>query len=279
MSRPNRRELFGGAIAVAAVPATLGAAEIPPRLDPSSPADLSLIFRKLAYAADKRIGFWWLEGRRCALVETALIPLWDMHIGTVFRTRDLGDRRFEVTLLQTSFYTDLSTGEPIRTFDNPLTRKTVEIPRGPPVAARIAFDGQGRTDPPTGPLANLTRDARIGPAWIQGDHVWVQGDIVLEGQGAPGVRPIRVNDLTTYFGSARDILDPGMAMPLAGQMFCDINIWPPWLEMGDRKGDYFSRCYGRKVASFDAMPAVWRQSMLREFPAVATNFAKALDSR
>jgi hypothetical protein len=248
----------------------------PARLDPSRPADLGLIFRKLAYAMDERIGFWWLKGRRFALVDTALIPLWDMHIGAAFQAKSLSEGQFEVSFLQTSFYSDLASGERLRTFENPLTHRTVDIPYPPAEPSRLTFDAHGRTDRPTGFLANLVRDARIGPAGIQGDDVWVEGNILLSGPGAPGGRAIRVNDLTTYFGSARDILDPDMPMPLAGQMFSDINIWPPWLQMGDQKGDYFSRCYGRKVASFDDMPAFWRQSMLAEAPAVTANFAKAL---
>jgi hypothetical protein len=271
----NRRWLVGAAMA-AVMARPLGAAASPSRLDPSRTADLSLIFRKLAYAMDERIGFWWLKGRRFALVDAGLIPFWDMHIGAAFQTRTLSGGQFEVAFLQTSFYSDLATGQLIRTFDNPLTHRTVDIAYPPAVASRLTFDAQGRTDPPTGFLANLARDARIGPAWVQGDDVWVEGNILLSGPPAPGGRAIRVNDLTTYFGSARDILDPDMPMPLAGQMFSDINIWPPWLQMGDQSGDFFSRCYGRKVATFDAMPAFWRQSMLAAFPAVTANFAKAL---
>jgi hypothetical protein len=266
-------------IAATAIPAMPEAAVSPTRLDPLRPTDLALIFRKLAYATDDRIGFWWLKGTRCALIDTDLIPLWDMHIGEVFRTDDLSDGRFEVASLQTSFYSDIRTGERLRTFTNPLTQETVEIGYGAPRVAHLVFDGVGRTDAPTGPLANLAREARIGPAWIEGDDVWVEGDIQLRGDAPPGVRPIRVNDLTTYFGSAKDILDPDIAMPLAGQMFSDINIWPPWLKMGDLKGDYYSRCYGRKVATFDAMPGFWRQSMLRSFPDITTDFARALSRR
>jgi hypothetical protein len=271
----NRRWLLGGGLA-AAMASPAYAAASGQGLDPSRAADLSLIFRKLAYAMDERIGFWWLKGRRFALVDTALIPFWYMHIGAAFQTRTLADGGFEVSFLQTSFYTDLANGQLLRTFENPLTRRRVQITYPPAEASRLTFDARGRTDTPTGFLASLARDARIGPAWLQGDDVWVEGNILLSGQGAPSGRPIRVNDLTTYFGSARDVVNPNIPMPLSGQMFSDINIWPPWLDMGDQKGDYFSRCYGRKVASFEEMPGFWRRSMVAAFPGVTANFAKAL---
>lgn len=272
----NRRWLLRGVIAAAAPPAIGGAATSPARLDPMRPADLALIFRKLAYAMDERIGFWWLMGTRCALMDTDLLPLWDMHVGQVFRTRNLSGGRFEVASLQTSFYSDIRSGELLRTFTNPFTQEKVDIAYRAPTVSRLTYDGRGRTDALTGPLANLARQARIGPAWIEGDDVSVEGDLLLRGDATAGVRPIRVNDLTTYFGSAKDILDPGIPMPLAGQAFCDINIWPPWLKMGDRKGDYFSRCHGRKVRAFDAMPEFWRRSMLSAFPEITADFARAL---
>jgi hypothetical protein len=46
--------------------------------------------------------------------------------------------------------------------------------------------------------------------------------------------------------------------------------------MGDQKGDYFSRCHGRKIATIEAMPAFWRQSMLEAFPRVTADSGKAL---
>ncbi len=54
-----------------------------------SPADQALAFRKFAYATRPEPGFWWLQGRRYGLVDNQLTPLWDMHVGIVFRTRDL----------------------------------------------------------------------------------------------------------------------------------------------------------------------------------------------
>jgi hypothetical protein len=39
--------------------------------------------------------------------------------------------------------------------------------------------------------------------------------------------------------------------------------------MGDHKGTYFSRCFGRKVFDHASMPAVWRQMFELKFPDVA----------
>jgi hypothetical protein len=89
-------------------------------------------------------------------------------------------------------------------------------------------------------------------------------------------QPVEVNDLTTYFGSLRDIVNPKIASAPAAQVFSDINTWPGWLEMGDQPGNYYSRAYGEKVFSYNAMPKLWRDLMAQEYPEIAKDPAAAL---
>jgi hypothetical protein len=85
---------------------------------------------------------------------------------------------------------------------------------------------------------------------------------------------VRVNDLTTYSGDARQVADPSVACPAASQTFSDINTWPDWLEMGDQSGSYYSRAFGRKVAQYDQMPARFRELMASRYPEIARNPAR-----
>jgi hypothetical protein len=112
---------------------------------------------------------------------------------------------------------------------------------------------------------------------VQGGVVYVTADVILAGAlvSDPGTR-VRVNDLTTYVGSLRDVLDPKVAMAPAAQMFNDDNTWPAWLEMGDRPGSFFSRAQGRKVFRYEDMPPVWRGEVARRYPAIARDPAGAL---
>jgi hypothetical protein len=52
-------------------------------------------------------------------------------------------------------------------------------------------------------------------------------------------------------------------------MFNDLNTWPPWLEMGDIEGIYFSRALGRKVFALADMPLLWQSEMMRRLPQIA----------
>ena len=39
--------------------------------------------------------------------------------------------------------------------------------------------------------------------------------------------------------------------------------------MGDYRGAYVSRCYGRKVYGYASMPATWRKLFEQKFPDIA----------
>jgi hypothetical protein len=267
------RDAAAGAL-LAATPST-GLAGAPPprgsdrRLDVANPRDVALIFRKLAFSLDAAPGYWWLKGRRYALIESRLIPLWDMHVGTAFRAASTADPDvYAVTLISVSFYTDLLTGDFIDTLVNPLTGRRVRVSYFPPRAATVRFNPAGQMDAGL-PQAGLEGDGSVGPAWIEGDQVWVQGDHILWRDAAPGLPAVRVNDLTTYAGDLGQVADPGIASAAASQAFSDLNTWPAWLEMGDKAGSYYSRAFGRKVASYDRMPARFRELMADRHPELA----------
>ena len=276
----RRTALYGvGAMGAAVTMTPLGAAVAKPKfsIDPKNKEDCALIFRKLAYSTDEKAGFWWLHGTRYTLVDSELTPLWEMHIGVIFSTRDLPDGSYEVRTLDLNFYTDLETGLFIRKFKNPFTSKVIDIHYYAPKPSTHVYSVNGLEDKPGGALAGLISTGTIGPAWIEGDQVWVRGDHLLRTPpDANKAQRIRVNDLTTYIGRARDIADPSIKMAPASQSFSDINTWPGWLEMGDQPGSYYSRVQGHKVFSYDAMPALWRSLVAQEYPEVAKDPLRAL---
>ncbi len=178
--------------------------------------------------------------------------------------------------MSVSFYTDIDGGDYLTRARNPYTGKMVAILYPQPTVATLRFNIEGRVESGSGP-GGATRDGAIGPAWIEGDQVWVQGDYAARREASPGGERLRVNDLATYFGARRDIADPAIARAPAGQFFSDINTWPDWLEMGNRPGSYFSRAHGRKVAAFAQMPARFRALISRVYPDIARRPTALLD--
>jgi hypothetical protein len=280
-ARPDRRRILGRLLSGAAAGASMSAsawgghaAALRPGLDPVR--DLALIHRKLVWSADATPTFSWLHGVRYALIDNRLLPLWAMHVGNVFRTRDLPDG-YEVTVLSISVYTDLKTGRFLRRFVNPVTGAEVEIGYFPPRPQRVVYGPTARGVATAGPLARLDQHAEFGPAWIDGETVSVWGDYRAYSAESSPPTAIRVNDLSTYLGRLGEVADPEIANPASTAIFNDINTWPAWLGMGDRPGSYVSRAWGRKAFAYADLPEVWRDIVEREHPAISRDPIGALD--
>jgi hypothetical protein len=273
----TRRSLLQISLAAAAPMALDGPSTEAAHATPDTDTDAgrALIFRKLAYATDDRVGYWWLDGTRYGLVDSELTPFWQIHIGNLFRVHELKGGAYEVDFLSVSFYTDVNDGQYLRKFANPYTRKTIDIGYYPPKVVTVHFGADGDRNPVTD-ADGITHTDAIGPARIEGDRIWVQGDRLLHRDAAASKGPVRVNDLCTYFGSTREVANPHDTMPSAGLMFTDINAWPPWLDMGDRPGSYYSRMLGQKVSSYGQMPVVWRNLLTQEHPDIARDAAGML---
>jgi hypothetical protein len=248
----------------------------PSQIDqPARPVgDAQTVHRKLAYSMDSSLTFSWLRGIRYAAVDNVLRPLWTMHLGTLFRTQDLVNG-YAVTAATSTFYTDLDTGKLLTTVKHPITGKTLDVRYFPPTPQTMIYGRSGPPLPDSGPLAPLENHVDTGPAWIDGDTISVLGDHLAYSHEV-GPSRIRVNDLSTFVGLAKDVADPRMPNPPSTMIFNDLNTWPPWLQMGDAPGAYFSRAWGRKEFSYDAMPGVWRALMRTEYPAIAADPAAVL---
>ena len=85
------------------------------------------------------------------------------------------------------------------------------------------------------------------------------------------MKSFAVNDWSTYVGSLAEVSDPKVRNAAAAQTFTDVLTYPAWLQMGDKPGTFVSRCYGRKVFRFEAMPAAWRSFFAWKFPTAAAD--------
>jgi hypothetical protein len=267
--------LYGaGAFGAAGLAAT-GAAAAAGRggdFDPANQDHLALAFRKLAYSMDDTLTFWWMRGTRYGVVGSVATPFWDMYVAAWFTTRDLPDGRYEVRMASGNLYTPVGGTTLLEKFANPYTGKTVDVNYNRPKAFTATYDKKGGSpfagsDPPG---MKSTRQTDVGPAWIVGDVLHVQGDLMLDSRPLEaGKKSFTVNDWSTYIGAVADVMDPRKKNPPAAQMFNDILDFPGWLQMGDHPGTFVSRCYGRKVYDIKSMPAVWLSLFEKKFPDVA----------
>ena len=250
-------------------------------LDPSNPAHVLMITRKLAHTTDDNIVFWWAQLSRMRVLDKISTPLWNVYVGALLKTRDVDDRGgYETTAISMVFYTDLETGEYLETFDNPITGETVDVgyfPARP--TKRVTSLDPAKSDPPSRPGYEVISSHPLGPAVIEGDDVWVRVDDITRLEPlTPDAGPVfRVNDWSTYHGSVSDVANPEILNAPATWHFNDILSYPPWLGMEDRPGDYISRGFGRKVSGFRSMPDRLHELIKERHPDIYKDPAGALE--
>jgi hypothetical protein len=279
MNRRKALGLIGAAGAVPLVGARSARAEML-ELDPSKPAHTLMITRKLAHTMGDDIVYWWAKLSRMVMLEKVATPMWDVYVAALLKTRDIDDQGgYETTAISMVFYTDVETGEYLRTFDNPITGQTVEInyfPARP--SKRITSIGESKAPSPSRPGYDIISSHPLGPAVIEGNDVWVRMDDSTRMEPkTPEAGPVfRVNDWSTYHGSVSDVANTDVKNAAATWHFNDILSFPPWLGMGDRPGDFVSRGFGRKVSSFSAMPDRFQDLIKQRHPDIYQDPAAAL---
>jgi hypothetical protein len=261
--------------AATAAPAVMksGAARGALDFDLDNPDDVLLILRKLAHTTGEKPIFWWIKALRQGLVDTQFTPFWVQHGGAIFSIRELDDG-YEAALLMLSINLNPVTGEPVETFVNPYTNEELEVkPFGGLEPIRVTYKaggGESGMDAMGGTPPGYKLESRIpvGPAWIEGDDVWVRTDNVfrMEPEDRSKGRLIQVNDWSTYHGSLADVTDPAVESAPATWAFNDINTWPSWFGKDNPAGNYVTRGFGRKVFDINDMPKIWKDMMAEKHP-------------
>jgi hypothetical protein len=275
----KRRTLLSAAAGSIVAPAILSRAAWGAniKLDVKNPEHLYLIFRKLSYSMNSDVTFWMLHATRYGQVDHKLTPFWQMNVATWFSVKDMDDGAFEVTNMGATFYTDPKTGAFMETFKNPYNGKEFKLPYGTPKPVKLVYT---REHPPSRPARagyKVTDNEGYGPAWIEGNDIWIRSDTAVRGEPSEaGKKVYQINDLSTYFGAAKDVANTGNKNPAAKWAFNDVNTFPDYMEMESGAGAFFSRGLGRKIFRYQDMPALWRDLMEKRFPDVARDPAGAL---
>jgi hypothetical protein len=218
--------------------------------------NLHRAYRLLRFAADERVFFWWMKGRRYGFVDTVLTPFFDMHVGSMHRCRDLGDGRYELRTASAMYHTDLATGALLESWANPVTGRTVKFSYPAPTAAATTYSyADGIQDGPPPPGMKMERRHVLAPLEIVGDDAWIREESYLTVVYAASGRTQRVHDTYTFSAPVAGLRQSRPRFLPATVHFNDYNGWSPRFEMGDAPGASVARCSGRKVATLDELPA------------------------
>lgn len=250
-------------------------------LDPSNPEDLHYMHRKLAYSLDDRPVYWNINALRMGFKDGILTPFWRLHVGIIYKIENLGPHNYKTHYIIKIFYTDLKTGKLLETFENPYTGET-RVCEQPKLVKSASVHGLKGVQRPTPSQAQsngsdkpgpISRNDEIGPAWVEGDDVWLNADSMLRSEPPNRLNQlVQVNDWSTYHGSMRELADPSLTSAAATHTFNDLNTFNhPWIGMEGIRAWSISRGFGRKSHSPEGLPKLWRKFAAESHPELLTD--------
>lgn len=164
-------------------------------------------------------------------------------------------------------YIDPATGELLREWKNPWTGQTVKVLQtaNDPVNQRPVF--------PIGADGKPNR----WPGTISGDTWWHTITVPLFYQNPLGGDYQKyvggfyhATEMFNFFGKVADLTDPRNTNPAIQVGWVRMADWLPWMEMSGRAGMIYMHAAGRKVDSYDQLPAVMRKAIETEYPEYRT---------
>ena len=193
-------------------------------------------------------------------------PLLGFEMYNIGKTRKTGDNSYELLTNEVLLYTDLKTGEVLKTFSNPYTEKDVEVFHvwNSPVNQKFQLEGK------YGPWG--VNHNKYGK-----DQICMNADVFL---AYPS--PLKVQDypessqsdlyeaaeLFQFFFSEDQINDPNINSVDCTISWTRIGPWLPWLKMGQRAGNMVYQGAGYKLLEkdYDTMPAILRDYVMKTKP-------------
>lgn len=165
-------------------------------------------------------------------------------------------------------YQDPATGGIVKQWKNPWTGEDVNVIHvaNDPVNARGPTFAIG----PDGAPRRFT-GRTLGNRWWTTDTVPLFYENPLQGgyQDYVGGK-YHATEMFNSFGDLDDLLSDKTATAQVRIGWVRISGWLPWMKMGDRVGDLYFHAAGQKLASFDEMPASFKDEIRRSYPEYTT---------
>jgi hypothetical protein len=248
--------------AAAAMTATAASAA---QLNPKVPADALALSRKIACSMKdgEPATYWWhgeVFSRRAGEADKHLFNVEGMNIRACVKAPD-GDG-FNLVSRELLLYTDVKTGELLKTWANPWTGETVEV-------LHVA------NDPVNGKFRSKTRSGETyvwdgtisGGTWWQTTTVPLFYSNPLGGAYQPEVGGVyHATEMFNFFGEASSLLDRDRPARNVQVGWVRISDWLPWMKMGGRDGMVYFHTAGRKLNSFSELPKLVRDEIKKNYP-------------
>jgi hypothetical protein len=214
----------------------------------------------LRYGSRGKVTYWWLQGRRYASIDNALIPLFDIWVGFAYRRSALNAESEQIQARSRVLYTELGSHELLQSWLNPISGRRVEFNYADPVTQtqRYLIDRglvretlfenttQERVDTITG-LRQLRERVFIDE----------EAQVRIFDRHNRDRPPRKVHD--RYMWSGRSVAQEKDQTIFADAevSFMDVTDWSPRLGMGEVVGCAIAHCSGRRTVTLDEFPDAW----------------------
>lgn len=199
---------------------------------------------------------WFYSGSIYAVRSaTAPLHLFEFEGTEIYWVHPQADDVWLVSASTLTFYRDISTGNYLDEFINPLTQQRVEVKpnvlRMPP-GASMKYS-----------IAGIEAFGQVAPwnahAYRGGKLLWLQTSRAAQAGPQPSM------EVSTLFADAAEI---DAATQQAASHFASTTFspWSRWLGMADREGHLVWHAAGRKLASYTDMPSDYRSRAERLAP-------------
>ena len=224
-------------------------------IDFDSPTDLLAALIKLSGSLDERLTIWWQDGIRYGVMDGKSTPFCGFQIGLFNLHTKISDDAYRVTQFELTYYTDLTSGELLREFENPFTGKTnrlLHVRMGPLIRTQT-IEGLLPDQGERAAIKDL--ETQVGPITVHDGDVWIPTGVSAMIQFPfPNAPVLPLNQYQTFHGKLDHLEDPEIVAAPAQLQFQNVIFWEPWLQMNDHPGHSMGRAWGRKLMSVEDLP-------------------------
>ena len=241
------------------------------QLDLANPDDALAVFRKMQCSTQDKVPvvYRW-TGRVYSRVpgeqDRLLFGLEGMNIRQCVTASDpVRGTGFRQVSREIMLYTDLKTGQPLKSWANPWSNETVEVTHvaNDPVNMRGPVFAKGADGKP------FTLDARNEGGWLS-----MPTEVPLFYENALGgafqdyvggkYQAMEIFD----FSARSDIaLDSRTKQAMPAVAWVRVADWLPWMKMRGRAGQMIFNATGRMLGSYDELPKVMKDAIDSDYPA------------
>jgi len=161
-------------------------------------------------------------------------------------------------------YLDPETNEILRTWDNPWTGETVDVIH----VANDPVNGRGPSYAKNadGSMRELTLK-EINGTWLSATEVPLFYTNPLGGDYQDYVGgTYHATEIFDFNGDMDELMDDELAVAYPVVSWVRISQFLPWMEMGGRIGNLYFNAMGKKLESYDQLPALMKDEIAANYP-------------